>query len=216
MQGRWDRVWFAATAGLAFAGVLISVLVAGASRAAHLVDYFPGSTARALNTFAYFTIQSNLLVGASTLLLALRPERRGRWFAVLRLAALVAITVTGIVYHAALRGLIDLKSWAIVSDQIVHTIVPVGAVAGWLLFGPRGLIDRRTVLLSLGFPVLWVAFTLIRGALYPWYPYPFIDVSKLGYGVVAVNCVWVAALMAALAAAALAVDRRLSRTAREG
>ena len=73
----------------------------------------------------------------------------------------------------------------------------------------RGLVSRKVVWLSLGFPIVWVAFTLIRGAIYPWYPYPFIDVSQLGYARAALNCVWVALLMLGVAAAALAIDRRL-------
>src|SRR6266571_1200941 len=35
--------------------------------------------------------------------------------------------------------------------------------------------------LSLLFPVCWLIFTLIRGAVIGWYPYPFIDVTRLGY-----------------------------------
>jgi hypothetical protein len=164
--------------------VLISVLVAGHSHAEHLVRYFSSGPARAFNTFAYFTIQSNLLIGTGALLLALDPDIDTAAFRTLRLSGLVAITVTGLVYHAVLRGLVDLKSWAIVSDQLVHTIVPVLAVAGWLL---------------------------IRGAIYPWYPYPFIDVSQIGYARALVNCVWVAALTLGIAGAALGLDRRLAR-----
>jgi hypothetical protein len=53
--------------------------------------------------------------------------------------------------------------------------------------------------LSLIFPVLWLAFTLVRGAVIHWYPYPFIDVTRLGYPKAALNCVWVAALFLGLA-----------------
>ncbi len=49
--------------------------------------------ARAGNAFAFFTVQSNLLVGIATLLLAVRLERSSAVFGVLRLAGLVAITV---------------------------------------------------------------------------------------------------------------------------
>jgi hypothetical protein len=95
----------------------------------------------------------------------------------------------------------------------VHTVVPVMAVIGWLLLGPRGLVSRRVAWLSLIFPVAWLAFTLIRGAIAHWYPYPFIDVTRLGYGGAAVNCVWVALLMLGLAAGATVLDDRLRRPA---
>ena len=51
-----------------------------------------------------------------------------------------------------------------------------------LVFGPdAGLVRER-------------AEALIRGAVAHWYPYPFIDITQLGYGGAAVNCVWVALL----------------------
>jgi hypothetical protein len=205
----WDRIFFALTAACAFVGMLMSVILAGNSSAEHLVRYFSGSAARGFNTFAYFTIQANLLVFASTLLLALRPDRDEIWFRVLRLSGLVAITVTGIVYHAVLRGLVDLKDWHIIADQLVHSIVPALTVVGWLVFGPRGLADRTVIWRSLAFPIVWVTFTLIRGAIYPWYPYPFIDVSQIGYTRAAFNCLWVALLMLGIAALAGWLDRRL-------
>jgi hypothetical protein len=58
-------------------------------------------------------------------------------------------------------------------NLVVHYIVPVMMVAGWLAFGPRPRGGRLTVLWSLLFPVLWLAYTLVRGAIWKWYPYPF-------------------------------------------
>lgn len=62
------------------------------------------------------------------------------------------------------------------------------------------------------YPLLWLAFTLIRGAADGFYPYPFVDVSLHGYGQVLLNCLFVAVLFLALAAGATALDRRLSET----
>ncbi|MGI8411933.1 MAG: Pr6Pr family membrane protein, partial [Solirubrobacteraceae bacterium] len=62
--------------------------------------------------------------------------------------------------------------------------------------------------LSLIFPIGWLAFTLIRGAIAHWYPYPFIDVTQLGYGRAAVNCIWVALLTLGLAASAAVLGPR--------
>jgi len=83
-------------------------------------------------------------------------------------------------------------------------------VVGWLAFGPRGAISARIAWLSLVFPVAWLGFTLIRGAVVGFYPYPFIDVNVLGYGEAALNCVWVSLLLVGLAGGAVVVDRRLS------
>ena len=186
-------------------------MISAISAANNSGGHFHPGVARAANTFAFFTIQSNLLVGASALLLAILPDRRSTAFAVLRLSGVVAITVTGIVFHAVLAQTLDLESWAAVGNELVHTVVPVMAVVGWLLVGPRRLVSARIAWLSLIFPACWLGFTLIRGAIAHWYPYPFIDVTTLGYARAFVNCVWVAVLMLGLAAGATVLDPRLGR-----
>jgi hypothetical protein len=85
------------------------------------------------------------------------------------------------------------------------------AVAGWLLVGPRRLVSKQVTWLSLVFPLCWITFTLIRGAIANWYPYAFIDVTQLGYGRVAANCAWLAVLMLGLAGGAKVLDDRLGR-----
>jgi hypothetical protein len=207
MSPRWARVWFGATAACALAGIVISAF--NAANFTGPERHFHTAAGRFFNTFAFFTIQSNLLIGFSALLLAIRLERSSTAFAVVRLTGMVAILVTGIVFHAALAQLLNLSGWARLGNDLVHTIVPVMAVIGWLTAGPRGLVSTRVVWLSLIFPICWLAFTLIRGAVIGWYPYPFIDVGQIGYGRAAVNCVWVALLLLGLAAGAKALDRRL-------
>ena len=199
------RLWHAATAACVLAGVALSVVTAVRAHD----GAFSSATARGLNTFVFFTVQSNLLVGWCALLLAVRPRRTSPGFAVLRHTSLVAITVTGVVYHVALSGLLELDGLARAGDQLVHTVVPVLAVGGWLLFGPRCL-DPCSARLALCFPVAWLAFTLVRGAVVPFYPYPFVDVAALGYAAVALNCLWVALLFFALASVATVIDRRLA------
>ncbi len=194
------------TAACVVGGVAISVYSSVVG-----TGHFHSGVERGFNTFAFFTIQSNLIVGATTLLLAVNLDRTSTVFKVVRLIGVVAITVTGLVYHVALSGILELDGVHQLGNQLVHTVVPVLTVVGWLL-GPRALTSARVAWLSLLFPVAWLAFTLVRGSFVHWYPYPFIDVGKLGYGKVALNCVWVALLLLGLAAGATVVDRRLART----
>ena len=92
----------------------------------------------ALNIFAFFTVLSNVVVGVTTMLLAINPNRSSPVFEVFRLIGLVAITVTFIVFHVVLSRLLDLDTWAEVANQLLHTVVPIMAIVGWCLFGPRG------------------------------------------------------------------------------
>lgn len=204
MSPRWVRLWFAATALCAACGIALSVYTA-----VQTPGRFHSGLERGLNTFAFFTIQSNLIVGATSLLLAIRPERQSTAFRTFRLIGLVAITITGVVYHVALARLLDLDGVHQLGDQLVHTIVPLLAVAGWLAFGPRGQTSARAAWLSLLYPLCWLGFTLIRGAAVRWYPYPFIDVTALGYGKTMLNCLWLSLLLLGLAAGFTALDGRL-------
>lgn len=210
MDIRWAKPWFALTALCAAVGIGISVYTS----ATHASVFGGSPLNRALNVFAFFTIQSNVLVGIGCLLLWLRVGRDSAGFAVLRMIGLVGITITGIVYHVAIARLVEFDGWALAADQLTHTVVPTMAVAGWLLYGPRGLAGRRTVVLALGFPAAWIVFTLLRGPIVHWYPYHFIDVTSLGYGKVAANCVWIATLYLGASAGYRALDLRLSQGSR--
>jgi len=203
----WARPWFAVTSCCVVGGVALSVYTAAHNHAGH----FHTPVARAFNTFAFFTVDSNLIVGVTTLLLALKPRRTSSFFAACRLMGVVAITVTGLVYHVALASLFDLQGLDQLGNQLVHTVVPILSVVGWLVFGPRRLTSGRLALWSLVFPVAWLGFTLIRGAVVHWYPYPFIDVTALGYGGALLNCAWVSLLLLGLAAGATRLDRLLDR-----
>jgi len=64
------------------------------------------------------------------------------------------------------------------------------------------------VLAWLAYPVAWFVYTLARGARVDWYPYPFVDVSELGYGGVLARAVGLAVAFAAAGAALLWVANR--------
>jgi len=149
---------------------------------------------------SYFTIQSNLLVAVTAVQLARDP---------LRAAALVGITVTGLVHFVLLRPLLHLEgaSWA--ADKLLHMVVPLVAVVGWLVAGPRPRAPWRDTVTALLWPVAWLAWTLVIGAVTGWYPYPFLDVGAKGAGSVAVTCVGVTLLFLALAGVLSWSDRRM-------
>jgi len=205
--GTNGRVWFGLTAAVVAFGVVVNVVVA----ATNTGGFFTTASARVFNVFCFFTIQSNLIVGITCLLLAIDPRRTSTTFDTFRLIGIVAIVITGIVYHAALRGLFDLESWALVGDVVAHTVVPILAVVTWLAFGPRGRTSRRIMWLTLLFPLAWFVFTLVRGPITDFYPYPFVDVSRLGYAKVLLNAFWLALFYLGVAAGVVALDGWLTK-----
>jgi len=169
----------------------------------------PDLATRLVRYCSYLTIWANVLVAWSTLTLALGRDRGTRLWRTLRLDAVVLILVAGVVHFFFLRPLLDLHGWDLVADRSLHLVVPALAVAGWLVFGPRGRAGMQDLLPSLALPVGWLAYTLVRGAFVDWYPYPFIDVGEHGYAVVLLNCAGVAALMLLIGWVVLLLDRRL-------
>lgn len=170
-----------------------------------------------VNFFSFFTIESNLLGAASllvgaVLLLAGRSEAAG--FTVFRLVAVTYMTVTLIVYNLLLRG-IELPQGQTVpwSNEILHVVGPLLVIVDWLFAPGRNRLEWNRVWAVVVFPVLWAAYTLIRGPIVGWYPYPFLnpDNSENGYLSVAFYVVLIAAVMVGVGAAAIWVTRRGER-----
>jgi hypothetical protein len=59
--------------------------------------------------------------------------------------------------------------------------------------------------------VLYTAWTLIHGALTGWYPYPFVDVIKLGYEQTLVNIVGLVVAFLSLDFVLVAIDRLIAQ-----
>jgi hypothetical protein len=157
---------------------------------------------------SYFTIQSNALVAITAIQLARNPDRDGGGWRVMRLCAVAGITVTGLVHFFLLRPLLHLQGWNWAADKLLHVVVPVLAILGWMLVGPRPRIAGRTVALALLWPVGWLLWTLVVGAATGWYPYPFLDVDELGAGHVTAACLGVTMLFLVVLAVLSVVDRR--------
>jgi len=174
----------------------------------------PDLATRLVRYCSYLTIWANVLVAWSTLTLARGRDRDTRVWRALRMDAVVLIAIAGVVHFFFLRPLLDLHGWDLVADRMLHMVVPVLAVLGWLVLGPRGRVSTADLGPFLVLPVAWLGYTLVRGALVSWYPYPFIDVDAHGYGRVLVNCLGVAILMLVLALAAIWLDPRLGAARR--
>jgi hypothetical protein len=209
---RASRIWNAFLALVVLVAMIIQiVLVIGGGTDVNAVttEGDPGPGTRLIRLFSYFTIQSNLLVLASAALIAWRPDGDGPFQRVLRLDALLGIVVTGLVYETVLAPLVHPTGLALWITIAFHYFAPWFTTIGWLLFGPRPRIDDRTLLLAFIWPALWIAYTFAHGAASDWYPYPFLDVTDIGYARALRNTAVVLLGAAVLALAFAWLDRRL-------
>ena len=213
------RAWHAAVAAAVIVGLVLQAVItvrAPATPPGHAVGTLAGAplTTRAIRVLSFFTVQSNILCAAVSARLVSDPRLSGRWWRAVRLAALVGIAVTGIVYSTVLARIHEPKGWEqTLNNALFHYVVPVAMVVGWLLFGPRPRIDGPTVAYAAAWPVAWLAYTLVHGEASKWYPYPFVDAATHGYGTVLVNVVGVLLVFGVVAGAYLLGDRWVPPTA---
>jgi hypothetical protein len=177
-------------------------------------SYFHTVPGRIVTMFCYFTIQSNVVVGVVSALIAVRPHRSAAVFHVFSLVALVCIIITGVVYHLVLAQNSHPVGAAAFANLLEHTVVPIAYPLGWLLFSRRGVLAARHIGWALAPPLGWLALTLIRGPIVHWYPYPFLDVIRIGYPASLLHCFFVAVFFLVLAFVAVLVDRSLHRVGR--
>jgi len=148
------------------------------------------------NFFSFFTILSNVLAAVVLLwagVSALRRERTAVESPALATAlacATTAMIITGIVYNVLLRGITlpqgsEPVPW---SNEVLHLIGPLFLLLDLLLAPRRRALPWRSVAVVLIFPLVWAAYTLIRGPLVTnpatgdpwWYPYPFLNPNNPG------------------------------------
>jgi len=165
------------------------------------------------NFFSFFTIQSNIIAVAALFALVLVPRaRRTALFDGARSAAVLYMAITGVVFALLLSGLQeDLQTTIPWVDFVVHKLMPVVLVADWLVDPPRHRLPRWAVLAWLCYPLAWLGYTLARGKAVDWYPYPFVDVSRIGYDGVLARSVVLAIGFAAAGAALLWLGNRRAK-----
>ncbi|MEV6110353.1 Pr6Pr family membrane protein [Streptomyces sp. NPDC051940] len=206
---RWHAVLCAVVAA-ALVLQLVLILTGGADATTGRTVERLSTGTRLVRLVSYFTIESNILVLVAAATLVRRPDRDGRLWRVLRLDALLGIAITGLVYAVVLAPKVHLTGAALWATIGLHYVAPPATLAGWLLFGPRPRIDAATVRRAFVWPVLWIAYTLLHGAVSGWYPYPFLDVAERGYARALLNTALVLLLAAGLALLLAWGDRRLA------
>jgi hypothetical protein len=91
-----------------------------------------------------------------------------------------------------LRGLVELSGGALLADLLLHKVAPVAMALWWLLFAPRARLRWTAPWWWALYPLLYFGYALLRGAFGDKYPYPFMDVGKLGWTQTALNAAGIA------------------------
>ena len=158
----------------------------------------------------FFTVLTNLLVA-----LALTASATGwasplwRFFrrAGVQTAIAASIVIVGLTYFFILRHVWAPTGLLLLADVLLHYVMPEVFVVHWWLRVPARALRFADVPGWWGYPIGYLVYVLVRGAVAGVYPYPFIDLATLGPARTAINAVAVLAAFTAVALLLVALGR---------
>lgn len=150
----------------------------------------------ATNFFSFFTIESNILAMVIFLFSAYFTLRGkvSHNLDIFRGASTLYMIITGIVYALLLSGLEEsLQTSVPWVNFVLHYAFPVVVLLDWFIDRPVFKITLKQGLIWLIFPIAYATYSLIRGAMTGWYPYPFLNpIIEGGYIKVAITSLLIA------------------------
>ncbi|WP_223466606.1 Pr6Pr family membrane protein [Pseudomonas sp. GL-RE-26] len=167
-----------------------------------------------MSFFSYFTVLSNTLVATVlTCEWTSRESAARRWFLQpwVSSAIAVSIAVVSLAYNLLLRHLWHPEGWQWLADELLHDIMPLLFLGYWWRCVPKGTLRVWHIALWVIYPLLYFAYSLLRGHLLAVYPYPFVDVDKLGYPQVFINAGGLLAGFVVIALLVIGLDRWRAR-----
>lgn len=144
--------------------------------AAVIVQFFTFRQ-RAEDYFSYFTILSNLFVVFALInsTFKITSQRRAD---LIRGAATLYILITGLGFIILLGGKDDeFIFWVNIA---LHYLAPIVMFADWILTPSVKILFKQSLIWIL-FLIIYLVYSLVRGAITSWYPYEFLNPTIIGY-----------------------------------
>jgi hypothetical protein len=144
----------------------------------------------------YFTILTNLFCTIVATAYVKNHAAESRWniwrepWVVT--AATMAIAMVGLVFHLLLRKQYQPTGIAALTNLIHHYIVPLVFLVFWWFTVPRRSVAWGDISRLFAYPAAYFVYIAARGEISGVYPYPFFDVSTIGYGQAALNAAGIA------------------------
>jgi hypothetical protein len=162
------------------------------------------------NFFSFFTVEANTLAVIVLMMssFALTAQRTSRALDYARGAVTLYMTTTILIFIVLLSGYSSAELTAVPWDNtVLHYIMPIVVIVDWVIAAPAVAITIRAALAWLAFPLAYLVYSLVRGAIAGWYPYPFMNPSTSGYLGLVITAVIIAVILAAITWAITTVSR---------
>jgi len=152
----------------------------------------------------YFTLIANFLMAIEMTMLAL-----GARISAFRLGGLtIAMILVGVVYAVLLETTFHDTGAALFASHMMHRFAPIAMTLFWVIFVPHGRLRWNAPLWWSVLPLTYFAYAIIRGLITHKYPYPFMNVGKIGAGATALNAAAIAAAFIVSGCAMVWLDHR--------
>jgi len=200
-------------AALAWSGVLLQLVLSLRMALANGHNLVHGLVVY----LGYFTVLTNLFV--ALVLSALAFPGAGNGGALVRLlrhpstlgCAVTSIVLVGLGYHFLLRHIWNPQGAQWLADTLLHYVTPMAFCFYWLWALPKTGMGWRSPAGWCLYPLGYFAYALVRGEWLGAYPYPFIDVSAIGYSGTLFNALGLLLVFLVVAGLLLALGKALER-----
>ncbi|MGV8884340.1 MAG: Pr6Pr family membrane protein [Microbacteriaceae bacterium] len=164
--------------------------------------------------FSFFTIQSSIIAAIVMAWGGVHAASRATdtlMYTAARMSVVSYAVVTAAVYNGLLRGIpsegyVGLQ-WP---GELMHVWVPIAILLDWVLSSGRARLGWTALRIVIAYPILWLVYTFVRGAVTGWYPYPFLE-PDTGVLSISLYVCAIAAFIVGIASLAIALSRRTPR-----
>lgn len=159
--------------------------------------------------FTFFTILTNIMVAVVFTVNWLQPKNIFSFFRKpnVQTAIGVYIFIVGFICNIILRFLWQPQGLQRLVDESLHTVIPIIYCVYWFLKVDKTSLNWKNIFGLLIYPMIYCIVVMIRGNFSNYYPYPFIDVTKLEFNNAVLNCFYLTLFFAFVALVFVGVAR---------
>ncbi|KKK43238.1 hypothetical protein LCGC14_0974440 [marine sediment metagenome] len=166
------------------------------------------------NYFSYFTNQTNLMIDIwlTIAIIYANKENKPKILGSISHGAITLyITVTFLIFAIVLAPGYVPQGLAIYTNSVNHYILPIAFIGEWVITESKNKYEWLYDVYWISYPILYVIYSLIRGAVTDFYPYSFIDLTVISVIDLTVTIIVFVIFFLLLGAIYIFVNRTLNR-----
>ena len=166
------------------------------------------------NYFSYFTTQTNLMIDiwlTIAIIYANRENKPKILGSIPRGAITLYITVTFLIFALILSDGSLPQGLALYTNTVSHYILPIAFIFDWVITETENKYEWLYDVYWIAYPILYLIYSLVRGAITNFYPYFFLDLNVLSVIDLVVSAMGLTILFLLLGAIYICVNRTLNK-----